>query len=71
MRKVTNLESYITRLHIEYMNVVIILTGGIVAIAYSTEFFIAWYTGSPYEDYTYLSLGAEGGVPMGGLSGHC
>lgn len=39
MRKVTNLEAYITRLHVEYMNIVIILTGGIVAVAYATEFF--------------------------------
>jgi molybdopterin-containing oxidoreductase family membrane subunit len=61
MRKVTNLEDYITRMHIEYMNIVIILTGGIVAVAYATEFFIAWYTGSPYENYTYLSVGAATG----------
>ena len=61
MRKVTNLESYITRLHIEYMNIVIILTGGIVAVAYASEFFIAWYTASPYENYTYLSVGAATG----------
>ena len=26
MRKVTNLEAYITRLHVEYMNIVIIIT---------------------------------------------
>jgi len=61
MRKVTNLEAYITRLHVEYMNIVIILTGGIVAVAYATEFFIAWYTGSQYEDYTYLSIGSATG----------
>jgi quinol:cytochrome c oxidoreductase quinone-binding subunit 1 len=61
MRKVTNLEDYITRTHVEYMNMVIILTGGIVAVAYATEFFIAWYTGSPYEYYTYLSVGAATG----------
>ncbi|WP_026776482.1 NrfD/PsrC family molybdoenzyme membrane anchor subunit [Polaribacter sp. Hel_I_88] len=61
MRKVTNLEDYITRMHVEYMNIVIILTGGIVAVAYATEFFIAWYTGSPYENYTYLSVGAATG----------
>jgi molybdopterin-containing oxidoreductase family membrane subunit len=61
MRKVTNMEDYITRMHVEYMNIVIILTGGIVAVAYATEFFIAWYTGSPYENYTYLSVGAATG----------
>jgi len=61
MRKVTNLENYITRLHVEYMNIVIIVTGGIVAVAYASEFFIAWYTGSPYENYTYMSIGAATG----------
>ena len=61
MRKVTNLENYITRLHVEYMNMVILLTGGIVAVAYITEFFIAWYTGSPYENFTYMSVGGATG----------
>lgn len=61
MRKVSNLENYITVLHIEYMNKVILLTGGIVAVAYMTEYFIGWYSGSPYENYTYLSFGAATG----------
>ncbi|WP_417443104.1 NrfD/PsrC family molybdoenzyme membrane anchor subunit [Joostella sp.] len=61
MRKVSNLEAYITRVHIENMNKVILLTGGIVSVAYITEFFIAWYSGSNYEDYTYLSIGAATG----------
>ena len=47
------------------MNIVIILTGGIVAVAYATEFFIAWYTGSQYEDYTYLSIGLQQGLMLG------
>ena len=61
MRKVSNLESYITILHIEYMNKVILLTGGIVTVAYLTEYFIGWYSGVPYENYTYLSFGAATG----------
>ncbi|MGX1023747.1 NrfD/PsrC family molybdoenzyme membrane anchor subunit [Psychroflexus sp. MBR-150] len=61
MRKVSNLENYITVDHIEMMNKVIIVTGGIVGTAYITEFFIAWYSGSAYEDYTYLSFGAATG----------
>lgn len=61
MRKVSNLESYITVLHIEYMNKVILLTGGIVTVAYITEYFIGWYSGVPYENYTYLSFGAATG----------
>ncbi len=61
MRKVSNLEDYITVLHIEYMNKVILLTGGIVTVAYLTEYFIGWYSGVPYENYTYLSFGAATG----------
>ncbi|MCZ4319661.1 polysulfide reductase NrfD [Aequorivita viscosa] len=61
MRKVSNLEDYITVLHIEYMNKVILLTGGIVTVAYLIEYFIAWYSGVPYENYAYLSFGAATG----------
>jgi molybdopterin-containing oxidoreductase family membrane subunit len=61
MRKVSNLESYITRVHIENMNKVILVTGGIVAVAYLSEFFVGWYTGSSYEDFVYLSVGAATG----------
>lgn len=61
MRKVLHLEDYITVLHIEYMNQVILLTGGIVGVAYIIEYFIGWYTGMPYENYVYLSFGAATG----------
>lgn len=61
MRKVLHLEEYITMLHIEYMNKVILVVGGIVSVAYATEYFIAWYSGSDYENYTYLSYGAATG----------
>ena len=61
MRKVSNLEAYITRDHIENMNKVILVTGGIVATAYLSEFFVGWYSGSSYEDFVYLSIGAATG----------
>lgn len=61
MRKVCNLEGYITRVHIENMNKVILVTGGIVAVAYLSEFFVGWYTGSSYEDFVYISVGAATG----------
>ena len=38
MRKVVNMEAYITIKHIEYMNIVIMITGSIVGVAYITEF---------------------------------
>ncbi|PIE49847.1 MAG: molybdopterin oxidoreductase [Flavobacteriales bacterium] len=61
MRKVSNLEGYITRVHVENMNKVILVTGGIVAVAYLSEFFVGWYTGSSYEDFVYISVGAATG----------
>ena len=54
-RKVFHLENYITLEHIESMNKVIITTGSIVGVAYTTEFFIAWYSGVEYESYAFLN----------------
>jgi molybdopterin-containing oxidoreductase family membrane subunit len=54
-RKVYSLEDYITIGHIELMNIVIIITGSIVGIAYITEFFIAWYSGVEAEQYAFMN----------------
>lgn len=54
-RKVYHLEDYITIYHIELMNIVIIVTGSIVGIAYLTEFFIAWYSGVEAEQYAFIN----------------
>jgi molybdopterin-containing oxidoreductase family membrane subunit len=54
-RKVYKLEDYITIGHIELMNIVIIITGSIVGIAYITEFFIAWYSGVEAEQYAFIN----------------
>src|SRR5476651_927795 len=54
-RKVLGLENYITMFHIEAMNKIILLTGSIVGVAYLTEFFIAYYSGGEYEQYTFLN----------------
>ena len=54
-RKVYKLEDYITMGHIELMNIVIIITGSIVGIAYITEFFIAWYSGVEAEQYAFMN----------------
>jgi len=55
MRKVCNLEDYITVQHIELMNIVIMITGSIVGVAYITELFVAWYSGVEYEQYAFLN----------------
>lgn len=54
-RKVFKLEDYITIQHIEMMNIIIIVTGSIVGIAYITEFFMAWYSGVPAEQYAFIN----------------
>ena len=54
-RKVYKLEDYITIQHIELMNIIIIITGSIVGIAYITELFIAWYSGVEAEQYAFLN----------------
>jgi len=55
MRKTMKLESYITVKHVEYMNIVIIVTGSVVGVAYITELFISWYSGVEYESYAFLN----------------
>jgi Ni/Fe-hydrogenase subunit HybB-like protein len=55
VRKVLNLEAYITLNHVESMNKVITLTGSIVGVAYLTELFISWYSGVEYEQYAFLN----------------
>ena len=46
-RTIFKLEDFITIRHIENMNKIILVTGTMVGYAYSTEFFIAWYSGAP------------------------
>ena len=55
MRKVCNLEDYITITHVESMNKIIIITGSIVGVAYLTELFVSWYSGVEYEQYAFLN----------------
>ena len=54
-RKTMHLEAYITVRHVSAMCKLIIATGGIVATAYATEFFIAWYSGNDYELFVFLN----------------
>jgi predicted flap endonuclease-1-like 5' DNA nuclease/Ni/Fe-hydrogenase subunit HybB-like protein len=55
VRKVMKLEAYIHTKHIEYMNIVIMVTGSIVGVAYLTELFMAWYSGVEYESYAFIN----------------
>ena len=39
----------------EVMNKIIMVTGLLVGYAYASEFFIAWYSGAPYEQYVFVN----------------
>ena len=54
-RKAFRLEHIITLRHFDYMAKIMLLTGTIVGYAYATEFFTSWYSGNPYEVYTFLN----------------
>ncbi len=55
VRNVMRLEEYITLHHIEQMCKVIIATGGMVALAYATELFVAYYSGNEYERFAFIN----------------
>ncbi|PIE02132.1 MAG: hydrogenase [Acidobacteria bacterium] len=52
-RKIFNLEKYLTIWHFENMAKLIILTGMIVTYSYSTEYFIAYYSDDPFEEFIF------------------
>ncbi len=54
-RRLFRLTDYITMQHIELMNIIILVTGSIVGVAYLTELFMAWYSGVEYEQYAFLN----------------
>ena len=49
VRKMFNLEKYILPEHLDACLKLTLLTSTIVFYAYSIEFFVAWYSGNPYE----------------------
>jgi molybdopterin-containing oxidoreductase family membrane subunit len=55
LRKLCHLEEIITMRHMDIMCKVTLATGSIVGYAYGMEFFIAWYSGSPFERYAFIN----------------
>jgi molybdopterin-containing oxidoreductase family membrane subunit len=49
------IEHIVTMKHMENMNKIMLVTGSIVGYAYATEFFIAWYSGNPYERFVFIN----------------
>lgn len=54
-RKVMGIEAYITKQHVDMMCKVLLAMGSIVAFAYATEIFMAWWSGNPYEQFAFLN----------------
>lgn len=54
-RKVVHLEHYITQRHIDAMCKLVLATGCLVGAAYATEFFVAFYSGNPYEQFMMVN----------------
>jgi len=54
-RQFFGLKNVIEMHHLEAMNKVILATGTMVGYAYGMEFFIAWYSGSPYEQFIFFN----------------
>ncbi len=52
---VPKFKDYITIDHMEAMNKIIMATGLMVGYAYGSEFFIAWYSGNPYEGFVFMN----------------
>ena len=55
LRKLLGIEEYITIRHFENLAKLIIVTSLIVGYAYLTEFFVAWYSGNPFEQASFYS----------------
>jgi molybdopterin-containing oxidoreductase family membrane subunit len=54
-RKTFGLEHIITLRHFDFMAKIMLVTGSMVGYAYSTEFFTSWYSGNPYEFFTFMN----------------
>jgi Ni/Fe-hydrogenase subunit HybB-like protein len=49
------IQHLVTMKHLENMNKIMLATGTVVGYAYATEFFIAWYSGNPYERFVFIN----------------
>jgi molybdopterin-containing oxidoreductase family membrane subunit len=49
------IENIVTIRHFENMSKIMLVTGSMVGYAYAMEFFIAWYSGNPYEQFAFIN----------------
>lgn len=55
VRAIYHLKDLITPRHLDNMCKIILATGSMVGLAYTTEFFMAWYSQNPYELFTFVN----------------
>jgi molybdopterin-containing oxidoreductase family membrane subunit len=55
LRYLFNLKHIIKQEHIHAMCRIMLATGMMVGLSYASEFFIAWYSGNPFEQFTFVS----------------
>jgi molybdopterin-containing oxidoreductase family membrane subunit len=55
VRKIFKLEHLITVRHLDNMNKIILATGSMVGLAYTTEFFISYYGQVPEEQFAFIN----------------
>jgi len=54
-RSAFKIEGLVTTRHLENMCKIIVATGTMVGYAYGMEFFIAWFSQNPYEQFTFVN----------------
>lgn len=54
IRKLYKLQDYITDAHLNAISKILIFISLIMGTAYATEVFVAWYSGNPYEMFTFF-----------------
>ena len=54
LRKALRVEHMLTEYHFDNLGKLTLLTGSILFYAYAMEYFVAWYSGNPYEQATFF-----------------
>jgi molybdopterin-containing oxidoreductase family membrane subunit len=54
-RSAFRMENIITPNHFDNKAKIMLVTGSMVGYAYGMEFFVAWYSGNPYEQFTFVN----------------
>ena len=54
-RTVFGLQQIVTLRHFDFMAKIMLLTGTLVAYSYALEFFTAWFSGNPFELFTFVN----------------